>query len=84
MKSAGTQAYPGLENRETQGTRLIANCCPYGKLTFRMVPFVPTIHPFCGLANATAQYPVTPGSVFHVVPSSGVQAAPPMSAVITT
>ena len=59
---------------------------PHGrqKLIFRIRPLVPTNHPAFGLANATAQYQVTPGSVNQVVPSSGVQAAPPALAVTTT
>ena len=54
------------------------------KLIFRMVPFTPTSHPAFGVANPTAQKPVTPFSGYHVVPSSGVHAAPPAFAVITT
>jgi hypothetical protein len=49
-----------------------------------MVPPVPTSHPAFGLAKATAQKPVTPGRENHVFPSSGVHAAPPVLAVITT
>jgi len=54
------------------------------KLSLRMRPPVPTSHPAFGLANATAQYPVTSGSGYQVMPSSGVQAAPPALAVTTT
>jgi len=54
------------------------------KLIFRIVPPMPTSHPAYGLENETAQQPVTPGSTYHVVPSSGVHAAPPVSAVTTT
>src|SRR5437762_3537741 len=42
-----------------------------------MRPSVPTSHPALGLAKATAQKPLTPGKLNQVVPSSGVQAAPP-------
>src|SRR6516225_1522511 len=49
-----------------------------------MRPFVPTNHPAFGLANATDQNPITPGREYQVVPSSGVQAAPPALAVTTT
>src|SRR4051812_9647308 len=49
-----------------------------------MRPSVPTSQPALGVAKATAQNPVTSGSGYQVVPSSGVQAAPPSFAVITT
>ena len=49
-----------------------------------MRPSVPTSHPALGVAKATAQKPVTSGNVYHVFPSSGVQAAPPSFAVMTT
>ena len=54
------------------------------KLILMIWPPVPTSHPASGLAKATAQQPVTPGRTYQVVPSSGVHAAPPVSAVTTT
>jgi hypothetical protein len=54
------------------------------KLIFVIWPPVPTSHPASGPAKATAQHPVTPGKTYQVVPSSGVHAAPPVSAVTTT
>jgi hypothetical protein len=54
------------------------------KLIFRMRPSVPASHPAFGLAKAIAQKPDTPAGGNQVSPSSGVQAAPPSVAVITT
>ena len=63
-----------------------AECPPHPsqKLILMIWPLVPTSHPASGLAKATAQHPLTPGSTYQVMPSSGVQAAPPVSAVTTT
>src|SRR5439155_1679642 len=44
-----------------------------------MRPSVPTSHPAFGLAKATAQKPLTLGNVNQVFPSSGVQAATPVT-----
>src|ERR1700690_1074136 len=54
------------------------------KLILIICPPVPTSQPAPGVAKATAQHPLTPGSTYQVVPSSGVHAAPPLSAVTTT